>query len=163
MLLHIDRSINMKPGSPGHLDANLMWEILDLHASIGVLLRKKYNGLNGYELVVLLAICRSKEPPTIGQIAELLAVTSQYASQVTSRLVERGFVSVEPGETDRRRKVVLLTELGREICDMRLVFDENHHEKSDAGKTRQAVESVREEVDRAMRALAAERQADQAS
>lgn len=152
----------MKPRSSDVLDTSLIWEILDLHALIGVLLRKNYNGLNGYEMIVLLVICQEKEPPTIGRIAESLSVTSQYASQIVMRLVERGFVAVEPGERDRRRKVVSLTEEGKNACDMRLVFDGVHactHRKTPITETRKAVESIRDEVDRAMRAFEAERSA----
>lgn len=149
----------METAERKQIDASLLWEIFDLHARVGTLLRSEYDGLKGYELAALLDLCSSKEPPSIGDIADALGVTSQYASSVLARLVEQGYVEISEGEEDKRCKVVYLTDRGKELCNSR--FDKLCGPSSPftTGKEQddlRALRAVRVQVDRAIDAFEAE-------
>lgn len=111
----------MDAGDWDRVDAGLLWDIFGIHSQIGALLRSEYGGLKGYEIAMLLMLCTSKEPPSIGAIAEALGVTSQYASSVSTSLVERGYAEFNWGESDRRCKLVHLTNCGRSVCRERFL------------------------------------------
>lgn len=149
----------METAERKQIDASLLWEIFDLHARVGALLRSEYGGLKGYELAALLHLCSSEEPPSIGDVADALGVTSQYASSVLAGLVGRGYVEISEGEEDRRCKVVCLTDRGRELCSSRFDGLCGLPSPFAAGKGQddlRALRAVRVQVDKAAHAFEAE-------
>jgi DNA-binding MarR family transcriptional regulator len=52
---------------------------------------------------------------TVGELLAILRITKQSLSRVLGELVRQGFVVQHPGPCDRRRRLLELTEKGREI------------------------------------------------
>ena len=52
---------------------------------------------------------------TLTELAELLAVTKQAAIKVVDEMESRGFVERQADPTDRRAKLLVLTERGRQV------------------------------------------------
>ncbi len=67
---------------------------------------------HGFVFQVLL-----REPATIGELAGALGVTSQAVSQSIAELERLGYVMRERPEADKRRRVVALTDAGREVVE----------------------------------------------
>ena len=49
---------------------------------------------------------------TVSELLDILRITKQSLSRVLNALVERGFVEQKPGMTDRRQRLLFLTEEG---------------------------------------------------
>lgn len=151
----------MESAEQKRIDASLLWEMFDIHARIGILLRSKYDGFKGYELAVLLLLCSSGVPPSIGEIAEALGVTSQYASSVLAGLVEGGYAAISGESDDKRRKVVYLTERGRDVCCDRFRSIRDNGDLFSVRRSEasfQAVRTVRDQIVKAAEAFGAERE-----
>ena len=54
-------------------------------------------------------------PQPMGELAKYLGCDSSNITGITDRLEERGLVRREPGEKDRRVKMLVLTEEGQEV------------------------------------------------
>jgi DNA-binding MarR family transcriptional regulator len=52
---------------------------------------------------------------SVAELLEILRITKQSLSRVLSQLVREGFVSVEKAQSDRRRRLLRLTEKGAEL------------------------------------------------
>ncbi len=52
---------------------------------------------------------------TVGELLRLLAITKQSLGRVLNELTERNLVATAPGETDRRQKLLRLTERGASL------------------------------------------------
>ncbi len=52
---------------------------------------------------------------SVAELLLILRITKQSLSRVLSQLVREGFVSVEKAQTDRRRRLLSLTEKGKEL------------------------------------------------
>ncbi len=52
---------------------------------------------------------------SVAELLSILRITKQSLSRVLSQLVREGFVSVEKAQTDRRRRLLSLTEKGKEL------------------------------------------------
>src|SRR4051812_49858665 len=57
----------------------------------------------------------AEQPRTLTELAELLAVTKQAAIKVVDEMESRGFVERHADPADRRAKVLVLTERGRQV------------------------------------------------
>ena len=82
------------------------------------LLRAKA-GLNPEQYEALLAIKAFALPEglTISQVSERLQIKHHSAVNIVNRLVERKLVTREAGQTDRRRRHVLLTIQGEQLVE----------------------------------------------
>lgn len=54
-------------------------------------------------------------PASIGELAEALGITPQAVSQSVGELERLGYVAREQSAPDRRRRVVAMTDLGRDV------------------------------------------------
>jgi DNA-binding MarR family transcriptional regulator len=52
---------------------------------------------------------------TVSDLLDILKITKQSLSRVLSQLVRQGFIVQRPGATDRRQRLLSLTELGAEL------------------------------------------------
>jgi DNA-binding MarR family transcriptional regulator len=52
---------------------------------------------------------------TVSQLLEILAITKQSLSRVLSQLVREGYVLQKPGTSDRRQRLLHLTDKGRAL------------------------------------------------
>lgn len=52
---------------------------------------------------------------TVSELLDILRITKQSLSRVLNALVERGFVEQRPGVTDRRQRLLYLTEEGKKL------------------------------------------------
>ncbi|MCA0043069.1 MarR family winged helix-turn-helix transcriptional regulator [Celeribacter litoreus] len=55
------------------------------------------------------------ELPTIGMVAEVMAVDPSRASRVTSELVSRGYLERRPSQEDARKSVLAMTPMARKF------------------------------------------------
>ena len=55
------------------------------------------------------------EGMTVSELLDILQITKQSLSRVLSTLVDRGFVEQRPGKTDRRQRLLYLTEAGKAL------------------------------------------------
>jgi DNA-binding MarR family transcriptional regulator len=68
-------------------------------------------GLTNGQFSLLMAL-NGAEPPTIGRLAEFLAMDRTSLTAALKPLGRRGLARVEPSETDRRARVVRITPAG---------------------------------------------------
>jgi DNA-binding MarR family transcriptional regulator len=66
-------------------------------------------------LRLLRVVQRASEPPTIGTVAEVLAIDPSTASRVVDRVVEDGLLERRACDRDRRRARLRVTEDGLEL------------------------------------------------
>lgn len=57
----------------------------------------------------------AQEPATIGFIAQAAGITQPAATQTVALMVKDGLVSVEPGPSDARQKLIRLSDQGRQL------------------------------------------------
>lgn len=69
-------------------------------------------GLTSGQFSLLMSLNRP-QPPTMGQVASLLAMDRTTLTANLKPLERRGFVEVRAGETDKRQRVLGLTPAGR--------------------------------------------------
>lgn len=72
-------------------------------------------GLTYPQYLVMLALWQSNEPQSVGQIGELLGLDSGTLTPVLRRLEQRGLVVRRRDPHDERRRLIGLTEQGREL------------------------------------------------
>lgn len=65
----------------------------------------------------ILRICLRSEQATISQIGRELSITRQGAGKAVASLRDRGYVSITDSATDRREKIVTLTERAMSFLD----------------------------------------------
>lgn len=56
-------------------------------------------------------------PPSVSEVAEILSTTHQNIKQIVLKLQEKGFISIEKDEKDRRVLRLILTEKNREYWE----------------------------------------------
>jgi DNA-binding MarR family transcriptional regulator len=52
---------------------------------------------------------------TVSELLDILKITKQSLSRVLSQLVRQGFIVQRPGSTDRRQRLLSLTDRGAEL------------------------------------------------
>lgn len=62
-------------------------------------------------------IAKSPQPPSQSELAHQLGVENPTMVSMLDRLVKSGFVQRQPSETDRRVKLVVLTDAGMQVYD----------------------------------------------
>jgi DNA-binding MarR family transcriptional regulator len=55
------------------------------------------------------------EGMTVSELLDILRITKQSLSRVLSTLVDRGFIEQRPGKSDRRQRLLYLTEKGQQL------------------------------------------------
>ena len=65
--------------------------------------------------IVCIDLCR--EPPTLGQLAELMGSSHQNVKQILLKLQKKGFAELQTDPGDRRKQRVVLTRACREFCE----------------------------------------------
>nr|WP_244645665.1 MarR family transcriptional regulator [Salinarimonas ramus] len=53
---------------------------------------------------------------TIAELLEILRITKQSLNRVLKELIEKGFVEARPGTTDRRQRLLFVTEAGGSLA-----------------------------------------------
>src|SRR3954451_12084406 len=92
-------------------------------------------GLTNGQFSLLMSLNRP-EPPTIGNVAVLLAMDRTTLTANLKPLERRGLVQVRIGDADRRSRRLILTQAGRDLLEAALpVWQTRHHaiEKTLAG------------------------------
>ena len=56
-------------------------------------------------------------PLTIGDLADALGITQPAVTRSVNQLVDLGYLAVKPAEDDQRRRIVDLTESGRDLVE----------------------------------------------
>ncbi|MFY0546173.1 MarR family winged helix-turn-helix transcriptional regulator [Brevibacillus sp. H7] len=90
-----------------------------------------------HQAVRLLQHIEKRENVTIGDLAKLLAVSHNTASEHVKRLIQNGLVSKERSREDERRVYVRITEKGQEVLKL--------HTQLDDGKLVQILERLPDE------------------
>jgi DNA-binding MarR family transcriptional regulator len=52
---------------------------------------------------------------SVGDLLDILGITKQSLSRVLRQLVDDGYIDQQPGKTDRRQRLLTLTDKGREL------------------------------------------------
>lgn len=71
-------------------------------------------GLTSGQFSLLMSLNRP-QPPTMGQVARLLAMDRTTLTANLKPLERQGFVEVRAGESDKRQRVLALTQSGRAV------------------------------------------------
>ncbi len=66
-------------------------------------------------LIICVNLC--KEPPTIGELSEIVGSSHQNVKQLLLKLEKKDFISFQPDEKDKRKQRIHLTEHCREFCE----------------------------------------------
>ena len=61
----------------------------------------------------LMILGRCEEAPNLNQLAEKCGITRQSTKQLIDKLVEKGYVTLEKSDTDKRNMLIVITEKGR--------------------------------------------------
>ena len=109
-----------------HFDiANFQWTRMVAKGELPTaLLRRTGHALEASHLQGLTAIVRIRHgvgrpatEPTVGLVAEEMAVDPSRASRIVSALVAKGFVRREVAQEDARRAVLSLTDVGASVLE----------------------------------------------
>lgn len=71
--------------------------------------------LNTRDLQIVALLVAHKHKLPVGQIAEMLKISSSHCSRLTDRLVERGFLARSAHHADRRIVLLQPTKAGRAL------------------------------------------------
>ncbi len=88
----------------------------------------RHLGINNGQFSLLMALNRP-EAPTIGPVAELLAMDRTTLTAALKPLQKRGLIEVRPDENDRRNRRLYLTEEGKLLLSNALPIWIDEHEK----------------------------------
>lgn len=77
-------------------------------------------GLTSARWLVLGAIALSEKATTVAQIARTMGLTRQGVQRLTNEMASTGLVEMQDNPRDRRARVVVLTEAGREAYEAAL-------------------------------------------
>ena len=61
----------------------------------------------------LMILGRCEEPPNLNQLAEKCGITRQSTKQLIDKLVEKGYVTLEKDDIDKRNMLIVITKKGR--------------------------------------------------
>ena len=61
----------------------------------------------------LMILGRCEESPNLNQLAEKCGITRQSTKQLVDKLVEKGYVTLEKDDTDKRNILIVITKKGR--------------------------------------------------
>ena len=61
----------------------------------------------------LMILGRCEEAPNLNQLAEKCGITRQSTKQLVDKLVEKGYVTLEKSDTDKRNMHIVITKKGR--------------------------------------------------
>lgn len=86
---------------------------IDLHSRV---LIRDY-GLTGPQLIVLEELARSKEVISVGQLAKSVNLSHATVTDILVRLEKRGVVQRTRSNSDKRRVLVQMTDLGLKILE----------------------------------------------
>lgn len=77
----------------------------------------RFSQTNNISLAMIKILSRTshKNCLTINELANLLGVSMPAASQTVSKMVEQGWVSRQESPTDRRERIISMTEKGNDI------------------------------------------------
>lgn len=111
-----------KPLPPSEEELRALFRLFNEINIVGQLSSALFNrlmpdGLHVSHFAVLNHLVRLGDGRTPLQITSALQVTKATMTHTLGVLVQRGFVRLAPHETDRRSKLVFLTEAGREHRD----------------------------------------------
>jgi DNA-binding MarR family transcriptional regulator len=87
-------------------------------------------GLNNGQFSMMMSLNRP-EPPTIGQVADFLAMDRTTLTAKLKPLERRGLVKVMADEQDRRSRRLTLTEQGRKLLARAVPVWEKTHDELD--------------------------------
>ena len=73
------------------------------------------SGLRSTQLMILVALTK-RLPPTVGELAEELVLDRSALGHNLRPLIRNGFIALKPSTRDRRRSIVVLTNLGKAKC-----------------------------------------------
>ena len=61
----------------------------------------------------LMILGRCEEAPNLNQLAEKCGITRQSTKQLVDKLVEKGYVTLEKSDADKRNMIIVITDKGR--------------------------------------------------
>ncbi len=85
-------------------------------------------GLTNGQFSLLMSLNRP-EPPPMGPVATLLAMDRTTLTAALKPLERRGLVQVSPDPSDRRSRILILTEVGRQVLADALPVWKSTHKK----------------------------------
>jgi DNA-binding MarR family transcriptional regulator len=133
----------MKKSSPEHLPRDVVSHVagacLCLHTqrAARALARLFDQALSPFELTngqfsLLMALNRP-EPPTMGQVAPFLAMDRTSLTAALKPLERRGLLRIEPDESDRRSRLLIITPAGVQTLRAALPVWRKTHAELEAG------------------------------
>jgi DNA-binding MarR family transcriptional regulator len=103
------------------------------------------HGLTNGQFSLLMAL-NAPEPPTIGRLAEFLAMDRTSLTAALKPLERRGLVRVDPSKTDRRARVVYITPTGVAALTAALPVWRETHARLDAALSEDAPDRLRADL-----------------
>lgn len=85
-------------------------------------------GLTNGQFSLLMSLNRP-DPPPMGPVASLLAIDRTTLTAALKPLERRGLVRVAPHPTDKRSRVLILTDLGQKVLALALPVWKSTHEE----------------------------------
>ena len=71
------------------------------------------NDITSRQWLLLMILGKCKQSPNLNQLAELCGITRQSAKQLVDKLIEKGFVTTQKDNNDKRNISIAITEKGR--------------------------------------------------
>lgn len=102
-------------------------------------------GLNNGQFSLLMALNRP-EPPSIGALAPFLAMDRTSLTAALKPLERRGLVRIKPDKTDRRSRLVQITEEGVALLEAALPTWRETHARLDAALSDGAPDRLRADL-----------------
>lgn len=69
------------------------------------------------QFFAIICIDMCKEPPTLGQLADVLGSSHQNVKQILLKLEKKDFVKFIPDENDKRKQRIVMTDHCRKFCE----------------------------------------------
>jgi DNA-binding MarR family transcriptional regulator len=104
------------PPDPAAWAWQLMQSFVAAHSRTAVLRERLQLGVGSGRVRVLFLL--REQPMTLAALADAHGVDRPYMTLITDRLESLGYVERRPHPDDRRKKIVVLTETGREAAEV---------------------------------------------
>ena len=104
-IIHLYLLLSLKfPDSPILFRALWIWE---WRISLGM------EDITSRQWLPLMILGRCEEAPNLNQLAEKCGITRQSTKQLVDKLVEKGYVTLEKSDADKRNMIIVITDKGR--------------------------------------------------
>ena len=92
---------------------NSLVEISRLANTLQIVMDMEIDDITSRQWLPLMILGRCEDSPNLNQLAEKCGITRQSTKQLVDKLVEKGYVTLEKSDADKRNMLIVITKKGR--------------------------------------------------